>query len=307
MLPSKVSEPFDSPDWLFELKWGGVRALAFVERGKVAILGQNGAELTGAYPELQTLATQLKGTSAVLDGEIVALSADGVPRIELLRQRLDSLLKYREAHLPRLPFSYQIGDIIALDGVLQLESPLWQRKNLLHSHFQPSPVAQACDFIEGEGTAFFEAVCEHRLEGIIAKNKFSPYVPGKRTSYWLEVPTKEIGHYVIGGYTFGGGNQKRPFETLLLGAFRGHDLVYVGRATTGLSNPEGWRTVKLLEGMHTSSCPFVDPPSLDRFSYWCEPSLVCQVYIGERSPQGEPRFAIFVALRPDLAPEDCEL
>lgn len=307
MLASQSSQPFDSPDWLYELKWGGVRTLAFVKEGKVTLRGRNGRDLTDAYPELQSLASQMKGTSAVLDGEIVALGEKGYPRLELLRPRLNLLLLQDKPNLPPSRLVYQVTDLLFLDEKLLLDIPLWQRKNLLHTHFEPSPTAQVCDFLEKEGIAFFEAVCKHHLEGIIAKNKFSAYFPGERTRHWLEVPAMETGHYVIGGYTFGGGRKKEPFESLLLGAFHGDDLVYVGRATAGLSRQEGWRTVRLLEGLHVPDCPFTDPPTLSRFSYWCKPELVCHVRVGERSPKGEFRFAVFVSLRPDLDPQDCRV
>lgn len=307
MLASRSSQPFDSPDWLYELKWGGVRTLAFVKEGKVTLRGRNGRDLTDAYPELQSLPSQMKGASAVLDGEIVGLGKKGYPRLELLRPRLNLLLLQEKRDLPPFRLCYEVTDLLLLDGKLLLDLPLWQRKNLLHTHLDSSPTIQVSDFLEQEGVAFFEAVRKHHLEGIIAKNKFSAYFPGERTRHWLEVPAMETGHYVIGGYTFGGGRKKEPFESLLLGAFQGDDLVYVGRATAGLSSQEGWRTVKLLEGLHTPDCPFVAPPTLSRFSYWCRPHLVCHVRVGERSPQGEFRFAVFVSLRPDLDPQDCRV
>ena len=129
----------------------------------------------------------------------------------------------------------------------------------------------------------------------------------ERSRFWLEIPATEVAHFVIGGYTFGGGRRKEPFESLLLGAYRGRELAYAGRATAGISSTEGWRTVKLLEGLHTPHCPFADPPALQRFSHWCQPTLVCQVRPGERGPDGTLRFAVFVCLRPDLAPDSCHL
>lgn len=305
MLPTKATEPFDSPDWLFELKWGGVRALAFIDKGQVVLRGQNRRDLTHAYPELHGLPEQLKGDCAVLDGEIVALSSKGYPDLELLRSRLNLLLKTQTAQFPRSSLFYQVSDLLLLDGRVLLDCPLWQRKNVLHAHFSPSKVARVCDFIEGEGVAFFDAVSEHHLEAIIAKNKFSPYRPGQRSRLWLEVPAVDVGYYVIGGYTFGGGRKQDAFQSLLLGEYRGENLVYVGRATAGLSTPEAWWTVRLLEDMHTSRCPFVQTPAVKRFSYWCEPKLVCQVRLGERSANGELRFAVFVSLRPDIPPQDC--
>ncbi len=305
MLASKIQEPFDSADWIYELKWGGVRSLAFLDNGKVTLRGQNGSDLSEIYPELNGLPGQLIGRSAILDGEIIALSPDGVPSLDILRRRLEILIKGAAPRLPRAPLSYQIADIIALDGESLAGLPLWQRKNILHACLRPSKLAQACDFIEAEGTAFFDAVCEHSLEGIVAKNKYSRYQPGQLTRDWLEIAARKVSHYVIGGYTFGGGDRRRPFESLLLGAFNGSEFIYVGRATAGLSNPDGWRTVRLLEGLHASSCPFVTPPLVNRFSYWCEPKLVCQVEVGELDEVGRPRFAIFAALRPDISPNDC--
>jgi len=324
MLPSKRREPFDSRDWIFELKWGGVRTLAFLEDGKVALRGQNGADLTGAYPELHDIAQQLDGNCGVLDGEMVGLGPQGRPNLELLRPRLHALVRratqppFQILHPARIsiaevqpswkvnaPFSYQVTDVLALDGQLLVDLPLWARKNLLHARFKPTPIAQVSDFIEGEGTAFFDAVCDLGLEGMIAKERSAPYLPGQRSRHWLEVPALDVGNFVIGGYTFGGGRKKAPFESLLLGAYRDGYLVYAGRATAALSNPEGWRTIGQLEGLHTSECPFQEAPQVNRFSYWCGPELVCQVRTGERGPGGELRFALFVCLRPDLSPQDC--
>lgn len=304
MLPSKRREPFDSPDWIFELKWGGIRALAFIEQGSITLRGQNRGDLTEGYPELQGIATQLDGAQAVLDGEIVGLGPKGRPNLELLRPRLHGLLK-QEVPVQRAPLSYQVTDLLAFDGQLLTKLPLWARKNLLHARFKPTPVAQVSDFIVEEGTAFFDAVCELGLDGMVAKEKKGIYLPGRRSRHWLEVPALGTGHFVIGGYTFGGGRKKAPFESLLLGAYRGRALRYAGRATASLSNPEGWRTVGLLERLHTPDCPFEEAPPLNRFSYWCRPELACQVRTGERGSGGDLRFALFVSLRPDLSPEDC--
>lgn len=308
MLPSKRREPFDSPDWIFELKWGGVRALAFIEAGTVTLRGQNQRDLTGGYPELQGVAEQVDGRQAVLDGEIVALGPKGRPNLDMLRPRLRYLFSQAGAPAPqpsRAPLCYEVTDLLAFDSQLLTDLPLWARKNLLHARFKPTPVAQVSDFIEEEGTAFFDAVCDLELEGMIAKQKQATYTPGRRTRHWLEVPALGVGHFVIGGYTFGGGQKKTPFESLLLGAYRDKALHYAGRATAALSNPEGWRTVELLEKLHTSECPFEESPLVNRFSYWCRPELACQVRTGERGPAGELRFGLFVCLRPDLVPEGC--
>ncbi len=305
MLPGRSVEPFDSPDWIYEVSWGGVRTLAFIRDGRVTLRGQNGVDLTESYPELSALASQLDGRSGVLDGEIVAMTHAGKPNLELLRPRLNQLLGGKEPRLPRAAVSYQVSDLLELDGQVLTGEPLWQRKNLLHLHFEPGDHAQVCDFVEGEGVLFFGAACEHGLHGVIAKRKDSSYHPGAHSDEWIEFPAVEVTNYVIGGYTFGGGARNQPFEALLLGLYRDGMLRYAGRATAGLATAEGWRTIRLLEGLHTGACPFTDPPTPTRFIYWCRPELACQVRIGERGPDGTPRFATFVALRPDVDPAEC--
>lgn len=305
MLPQRAAEPFDSPNWLYELDWGGVRALAFLREGVVTLRGQNGVDLTAAYPELAGLAGNIRARSAVLDGQIVALGPEGRPHLELLRPRLHQLLGGQGPRLPRAAVSFQVSDLLLLDGALLLDEPLWQRRNVLHVRFVPGEHAQLSDTVEHEGVLFFRAVCEHGLDGIIAKRRDSPYRPGVRSDDWLEMRAVEAASFVIGGYTFGGGPGRAPFEALLLGRYRDGQLRYAGRATAGLATAEGWRTVRLLERLHTPRCPFADPPHVNRFIYWCRPDLVCDARVGERGPDGLPRFATFVALRPDIAPLDC--
>lgn len=305
MLPERGTEPFDSPNWVYELDWGGIRALAIIREGVVSLRGQNGVDLTASYPELAGLATCMRARTAVLDGDIVAMTAAGRPDLELLRPRLNQLLGNHEARLPKASLSFQVTDLLELNGALLIDEPLWQRRNLLHVHFNPTERAQISDIVEQDGVLFFSAVQENGLNGILAKRKDSAYRPGARSDDWLELPAAEVTSLVIGGYTFRGG-RKQPFETLLLGRYRNGVLHYAGKATAGMANAEGWRTVRMLEGLLSSECPFADPPETGRFVYWCRPELVCEVRMGERGPGGLPRFATFVALRPDVAPEDCQ-
>jgi len=304
MLPERGADPFDSPNWVYELDWGGVRALAIIRDGAATLRGQNGVDLTAVYPELAALPAAIHAKSAVLDGEIVAMTAAGRPDLELLRPRLNQLLGNHEVRLPKAALSFQVTDLLELDGTLLLDQPLWQRRNLLHVHFNPTEQAQISDIVEQDGVLFFSAVQENGLNGILAKRKDSPYRPGIRSDDWLEMPASEVSSLVIGGYTFAGGN-KQAFESLLLGRFHDGRLRYAGKATAGMATKEAWTTIHLLEGLHTAECPFADPPETGRFIHWCRPELVCEVRLGERGPDGLPRFATFVALRPDVAPEDC--
>jgi len=306
MLPTLAPEPFDSPDHLFELKWGGVRALAYVQRTHLRLQARNLRDLSPLYPELAGLPHQLRARSALLDGEIVALGPEGHPDFSLQRSRLASCLLKPPAKRPAAAeISYQAFDVLFLDGRSLLNRPLAERKSILRDVLEPSQAAQVCDFIEDEGIAFFEAAVEHKLEGIVAKEKGSLYFPARRSPAWLEVRALQGGEFVIGGYTFGGGRRRDPFQGLLLGAYRGGRLRYVGQVSGGYSDEEAAGLAGLLSKMHVARCPFVEPPAIQRFIFWVKPQVVCQVRFSHWSPQGRLRFPVFAGLRTDVSPQDC--
>lgn len=327
MQPTLGREPFDSSDWIYELKLGGVRALAAVTGETLRLQGSNLADLLPLYPEFSALPGQLLAKEALLDGEIVAWDDAGQPQIERLRTRLGSTAPPARL-LPGHRLSYVVYDLLWLDGRSLLDLPLWERRNLLHGVLRPSPRVQACDFVETTGHAFYTAVAERGLEGIVAKNKYSRYEPGRRSRQWLELPVLRSSAFVIGGYTFGG-RRREPFHALLLGAcpaeassanqsvgasFPGGTpltssgpapLVYVGQVSGPFAGDEARQMLELLMPRHTERCPFVAPPSIQRFIHWCRPEVVCQVRYSAVTPEGILRFPVFAALRPDLSPADC--
>ena len=318
-------EPFDSADWLFELKLGGVRALAAVTAGTLRLQGSNLADLLPLYPEFRDLPRQVLAGDALLDGEIVAWGDEGQPQIERLRSRLGTAAPPARL-LSGQRLSYVVYDLLWLNGRPLLESPLWERRNLLHRHLQPSPRIQACDFVETTGHAFYTAVAERGLDGIVAKNKYSHYEPGRRSRQWLELPVLRSSSFVIGGYTFGG-RRREPFHALLLGGCPGDTgsatpsvgatgrsplrpagpapLVYVGQVSGPFGDAEARHLLDLLTPLHAERCPFTQPPSAQRFIHWCQPEVVCQVRYSAVTPDGLLRFPVFAALRPDLSPADC--
>lgn len=186
MLATLVAQPFDSANHVFEVKWDGVRALAFVEKGELRLQGRSLGSITHQYPELRHLPDQVQGDGIVFDGEIVTLDGLGSPDFGRLQERMK--LKDPAAIAlvaKRQPVHYQIFDILYVDDQSVMEEPLWRRKNLLHHILTPNQRCQATDFVEREGVALFQAVRHHRLEGVVAKAKDSLYLPGKRTSAWL--------------------------------------------------------------------------------------------------------------------------
>ena len=322
MLAAEAPEPFDSPEYIFELMWSGVRAVAYVRDGLVRLRGRNGVDLTPYFPGLLAIPDGLQANDAILDGEIIAIDAQGQPAFELLRRPLQAVADAAgggpgslaglpaELTVKRLTgqLMYQAFDVLWLDGRSLIERPLWQRKNRLHDVIKPGPEFAAVDFVDDEGVAFFEAVMDRKLEGVVAKQKASVYTPGRRSKSWLQIRALQSGDFVIGGYTIGGARRRgEPFSQLLLGGYAEGRFEYVGAVSGGLSDREAKELIARLEPLHAEESPFHDPPPIPRLIYWTRPEAVCRVRFSEWSPDGHLRFPIFSALRPDLAAADCLL
>ena len=322
MLATEAGEPFDSPDYVFELMWGGLRAMAHVRDGVVHIRARNGRDLTPYFPELMCIPDRLRARDAILDGEIVAIDAQGHPAFDALRPRLQLMANAvgpdRE-QVPDLPvqlklkrlagqLSFQAFDLLWLDGRSLADRPLWQRKNRLHEVILAGAEFAAVDFVDDEGVAFYEAVLERRLEGIVAKQKASPYTPGRRSKAWLEIRALQSGDFVVGGYTIGGARRKgEPFSQLLLGGYADGRFEYVGSVSGGLTDTEAKALVKNMEPLLAEASPFFDTPPIPRLIYWVRPEIVCHVRFSEWTREGQLRFPIFSALRPDLDAADCSV
>jgi bifunctional non-homologous end joining protein LigD len=298
MLATAAAEPFDSRDHIFELKLDGLRAVAFVEAGEVRVQNRRLQDARPQFPQFADVPRRVKARSAVLDGEIVALDSQGRTSLPLLQERLQGKTG---------PLTYQVFDILYLDGASLIHLPLARRKTILHQTLVPSDFLQACDFVDGEGVAFFEAAAEHGLEGIVAKEKASPYRPGERSRAWQTVKAFCADDFVIGGYAFGGGRRPEPLSTLLLGRYQGERLVHVGDVSGPFPEDAARMLLSLLQPLHSAECPFAEPPRLLRFIYWCRPELACRARFSEWTRDGKLRFPLFVAVRPDVPPRECLL
>jgi DNA ligase D-like protein (predicted ligase) len=317
MLAIPASEPFDSPEHIFELMWGGLRAIAYLRDGHLRLRGRNDCDFAACFPELGRLPEMLDAREAILDGEIIAIDRQGQPAFDALRPRLRGMLEsvagepppeLRRAKRLDAQLSFQAFDLLWLDGRSLTDRPLWQRKNRLHELVRAGDEFAAVDFVNDEGVAFFEAVVQRKLEGVVAKQKASVYSPGMRSRHWLEVRSLHSGDFVVGGFTFGGARRKgEPFSQLLLGAFDGGHFEYVGAVSGGMHDDEARQLIAMLEPAVIDGPAFADPPVIPRLIYWTKPVLVCHVRFSEWSPDGFLRFPIFSALRPDLNPIDCTL
>ena len=304
MLGRMARHPFDSPKHVFELKWDGMRALAFVEGGELKLFSRNARNVTTQFPELAEMPSQVKSGPVVLDGEIVCLDEQNRPSFSRLQQRLQA----RRVGLKQTyPVNFIVFDLLYAKGRSVMKDPLVDRKNRLHEVLAPTEVVQACEFVETDGTAFFQATCDLGLEGIMAKEKSSMYVPGQRSAHWLKVKRVRESEFVIGGYSFGGA-RKELFSSLLLGLYddKGR-LTYVGGVGTGFSEAEAKRIYAQLQSIHTDDRPFTSAPDVKRLIHWCRPQLVCQVEYGEFTPEGKLRYPIYLGVREDKEPSDCTL
>ena len=305
MLAVSAPEPFDSPSKIFEVKWDGIRAIAVVENGQVRLHTRGLKDISDPFADIGgALLEALDGRQGVVvDGELVAMGEDGVPHLHRVMERWHQGPLAREP----VPVSFEVFDILFHGGRSVLGEPLFRRKALLHETVTPNDLVHVCHFEDGEGIALYEASTKLGLEGIVAKDKQSPYQPGKRSRHWLKVKHTRSANLVVGGYTFGGGQRKELFGSLLLGAYDGGRLRYVGSVGGGFSKRDLELTYGALTQLHTERCPFVEQPQVQRFLYWCQPALVVQVSYGEFTEQRHLRFPIFTALRPDVDPRDCTL
>ena len=302
MLARLARRPFDSLDYLYELKWDGIRAMAFIEGGHLKLLGRNSEDVTHLFPELADLPRQINEDGVVLDGELVCLDNQGQPSYSRLRRRLGTS-DGRGARSN--PVHFIAFDLLYVGGRSVMAEPLLDRKGLLRDLLLTSKVGHACEFIENDGEAFFRATCDMGLEGIVAKEKFSLYFPGKRSRNWLKVKRVRESDFVIAGYTFRGG-RKEVFSSLVLGLYDNErQLIYVGQVATGISRKIARGLAPVLQEAHTAECPFEALPDVRKLIFWCRPELVCQLEYGEFTEGGDLAYPVFKGLRDDKSPTEC--
>ena len=307
MLATAGGKPFDDPKWQFEVKWDGVRTLAYLGNGATRLVSRRGREVNVQYPELLEMHELLAGENALVDGEIVVLERDGKPSFERLQQRF-TVAKPTQQLLKQHPVLFIAFDLLWLDGESLVERPLEERVSELHHVLVPGPRIQNSVVIEGKGKALFEQVKARGLEGVIAKKKGSIYRPGRRTKDWIKVKATNRQDVVIIGWSPGEGRRGGSVGALLAGVYRDGTLEYAGHVGTGFTE----RTLELLkeklEPLETSQPPVPAPPKDEvdvRQVHWVRPELVAEVEYLEFTSQFRMRAASFKGLREDKAPEDC--
>jgi bifunctional non-homologous end joining protein LigD len=305
MLAVAVDRPFSRPGWLFELKYDGIRAIVGVAGERVRVVGRRGREETARYPEAAGIPAQLRARSAVLDCEIVVLDGDGRTDFEKLQSRLNAegLVEVRR-RAERHPVTFAAFDLLSLDGRDLTGTPLRIRKKTLREAILPSGPLLYADHLEAEGEAFFAALQQRGLEGMLAKRADSLYQAGRRSSDWLKVKAWQTQAAAIAGWTEGHG-RRGHLGALVLAVREGTGWVHAGEVGTGFSEKVIADLLRRLEPLRRSAPVFPVPPRIAGRLHWVEPSLACEVRHAGWTTAGVLRHPAFVGLRPDLAAEQC--
>ncbi len=304
MLATLVDEPFSDPDWLFETKWDGVRAVCFIKKGRARFVSRNQIEMTAQYPELANIADCIHGSEAILDGEIVALDEQGVSRFQLLQRRLG---RKNEGEIRQLAsktrIAYYVFDLIFLDGFDLTNCNLVNRKAILERILKSSKNVRYSDHIIGEGEKLYAEVAKVPLEGMIAKRMSSIYVQ-RRSMEWLKIKTVQQQEVVIGGYTEPR-NSRSFFGALVVGLYKDGKLHYVAHTGGGFNQKTLEQVYQLLQPLKVKDSPFVEAPKTNEPVQWVKPKLVAQVKFSEWTADQRMRQPVFLGLRRDKKPEEC--
>lgn len=304
MLATLVDKPFDDPDWEYEVKWDGYRAIAFIDRSFTDLRSRNNKSFAEKfYPVFE--AVKSWKINAIVDGEIVVVKENGISSFSDLqnwRSEADGQLLY------------YVFDVLWLNGLNLTELPLKERKQILQTLIPESDIIRSGYTVTAKGSEFYDAALEMNLEGIIAKRSDSKYYPGERSKDWLKIKVQKRQEVVIGGYTRNEGTSKL-FSSLLLGVFDKGKFHYVGKVGTGFNDKLQKELMARFKKLTLKKCPFNEIPDYNKPSRfrpnpphavatWLKPELVCEISFAERTQDGVFRHPSFESMRIDKNASD---
>jgi bifunctional non-homologous end joining protein LigD len=293
MLAKSFENAFDDEDWVFEIKWDGYRAIADLSDKSPLFYSRNGISFLSKFEKV-TKDFEHQKYQMILDGEIVAYDEHGKPSFQLLQQIGDN---------PNLALTYQVFDLLWLNGHSTEELPLLQRKELLKEALVETDVIRYCDHIPEKGIAFFNQMKKMQLEGMIAKKATSLYTENHRTNDWLKIKFTNTEEAIICGFTEPRGSRK-SFGALILGKYMDEKLVYCGHTGTGFNKESLSQMHERLKELTVKTSPFEKKPKTNMPVTWTKPELVCEIKFSEITKDGIYRHPVFVALREDKNPEE---
>jgi bifunctional non-homologous end joining protein LigD len=311
MKPRLLDKPPTAGDWLYELKFDGIRALAIKTDKKRSLMSRNQNDLSRRFPEILEALKELPLRECVIDGEIVALDEEGRSSFQLL-QALEM-----EGH--KSPVYYYVFDLLQAEGKSLISLPLEQRKELLAAVCSgASDPIRFSGEIGGDANALLKEVKRRGLEGIVGKQRGSVYEPGRRSGAWIKLKCVKEQEFVIGGYTPPGGARKY-FGAILVGYYKDNRLLFAGKVGTGFNAKSLAALHQKFEKEKRESCPFVDlpskqggkwvqgiTPSMMRKMHWVNPVFVAQIKFAEWTRDGKLRQPVFLGLREDKNAKDVQ-
>ena len=292
MLATLVDEPFHRPAWVYEEKYDGFRILAYKEGAAVSLLSRNDLDRTGTFPDIAEAIRSLPDRTLLLDGEAVAVDRRGVSRFQLLQRG-------SVGHL------FAVFDCLYRDGRDLRREPLALRRAELEDALRKAPPAlRVSRRLAANGLAAYRIARRRGLEGVVAKDAASVYEE-RRGFKWLKVKVHQEEEFIIAGFTAPRGSREH-LGALLLGAYRGDSLVFVGKVGTGFSGATLQSLARKLQPLIRARSPFVDPPR-EKDATWLAPKLVAQIAFQEWTADGKLRQPVFLGLRDDKSPREVRM
>jgi bifunctional non-homologous end joining protein LigD len=290
MLARLVAEPFHQPGWAYEEKYDGFRILAYKEGAKVTLRSRNDLDRTRSYPEIAAAIGKHPARTLLLDGEAVAFDSQGISRFQLLQQGR--------------PAAYAVFDLLYENGNDLRKEPLSTRRNRLEAVVPKSTKILLSRRLAENGFEAYRIAKQKAFEGLVAKDLSSPYVEG-RSNKWLKVKVKQEDEFIIVGYTAPSG-AREYFGAILLGAYKGKDLVYVGKVGTGFSRSRLASLFREFRPLVRKTTPLANPPREKDVTY-LQPKLVGQIAYEEWTADGKLRQPVFLGLREDKKADEVVL
>jgi bifunctional non-homologous end joining protein LigD len=309
MLATAGPLPMPPVGWATELKWDGVRAVAYLDAGGCRLLSRNDRDISGSYPEFAELPAALGVRSAVLDGEIVAMDANARPDFGLLQSRMHVVDPGKARILAsRTPVRFLVFDVLEIDGTATMSLPYVDRRGLLRELEIGADHVDVPPSFDDDPTTVFAASLQQGLEGVVCKRLDSIYTPGRRSPAWIKAKHLRMQEVVVIGWEPGQGRRDRAIGALLLGVHIDGELRYVGQVGTGFTDQMLVDLRIRLSPMETSASPVsVMPPEHARTTVWVRPELVGEVSYSQWTRDQRLRHPSWRGLRPDKAASDVEM
>ena len=305
---AQTAEPFNSEQHVFEPKWDGMRCIAYIKDSKVELQNRNLKTVTKSYPELETIAGNVKSNRAILDGEIVVLEK-GLPSFELLQYRFGANDPIQIRMLSRrMPTTYIAFDLLHLNGGDLVNIPLTERRQKLAKIVENVPHMLLSQFVPSHGKSYFKNALKLGFEGVMAKKADSVYQIGTRSEDWLKLKQVKTLDCIVAGYTLGAGSRSSSFGALVLAAYeRNGKLTHLGNVGTGFTDPTILRLMKLLRSLQTKTKTVPGEVKAPAPIKWVKPQLVVEVGYMNMTRDRKLRLPRFERFRFDKISSECVL